>query len=81
MSETKLIPCPWNCPRPTEIHKMINSADLEAMTPMQLLTFDQQRYVADPYGDLCRAQQRVDIVQRIALFGLAAAIVLLALCL
>jgi hypothetical protein len=54
-------------------------ADLEAMTPMQLLTFDQQRYVADPYGDLCRAQQRIDNLQRIALFGLAAAIILIVL--
>ncbi len=55
------------------------SADLEEMPPAKLLTIDQQRYVSDPTGELHRAQQHVDALQRFALFGLAAAIILLVL--
>ena len=55
------------------------SADLEEMTPVQLVTLDQRRYVADPTGELYRAQQRIDALQRFALFGLAGAIILIVL--
>ena len=57
-------------------------ADLEAMTPVQLLTLDQQLYVRnvpDPDGSLHRAQQHIDALQRFALFGLAAAIIVIVL--
>ena len=53
--------------------------DLEKMSPMQLLTLEQQRYIADPTGELHRAQQRIHALQRFALFGLAAAIILIVL--
>ena len=37
--------------------------------------------VPDPTGELHHAQQRLDTMQRFALFGLAAAIILIVLCL
>ena len=53
--------------------------DLEEMTPVQLLALDQRRYVEDPTGELHRAQQQADTLQRFTLFGFAGVIILVVL--